>query len=161
MLILSSALTQSLLDPDALRQALASAMVELSAGRASMPSRIAAYVKERGGFVAAMPAYLPAAGIVAAKLVSLYPGNAGTALPMHQAIVALLLIDEAEHATRRMSIGKALLHHGSLPPRSSHIPAGHPTSTAQKALRAASLRHAPVLAPVKTVRPRCAPGAPS
>ena len=48
MLILSSALTQSLLDPDRLRHALASAMAELSAGRASLPPRIAAYVKELG-----------------------------------------------------------------------------------------------------------------
>jgi ornithine cyclodeaminase/alanine dehydrogenase-like protein (mu-crystallin family) len=46
MLILSSADTKSLLDHDALRQAVASAMVELSAGRVSMPPRIAAYVKE-------------------------------------------------------------------------------------------------------------------
>ncbi len=117
MLILSSALTQSLLDPDALRQALASAMAELSAGRASMPPRIAAYVKERGGLVAAMPAYLPATGIVAAKLVSLYPGNAGTALPTHQAIVIVFdaangqpiaLLDGTAITTARTAAGSAL-----------------------------------------------------
>lgn len=117
MLILSSAETQSLLDPDALRQALASAMVELSAGRASMPTRIAAYVKERGGLVAAMPAYLPSTGIVAAKLVSLYPGNASTSLPTHQAIVIVFdalngqpvaLLDGTAITTARTAAGSAL-----------------------------------------------------
>jgi ornithine cyclodeaminase len=117
MLLLSSTETESLLDPDALRQALASAMADLSAGRVSMPPRIAAYVEERGGFVAAMPAYLPATGIVAAKLVSLYPGNAGTALPTHQAIVAVFdsatgepvaLLDGTSITTARTAAGSAL-----------------------------------------------------
>ena len=117
MLILSSAETESLLDPDALRHALASAMADLSAGRVSMPPRIAAYVEERGGFVAAMPAYLPATGTVAAKLVSLYPGNAGTALPTHQAIVVVFdaatgepvaLLDGTSITTARTAAGSAL-----------------------------------------------------
>jgi ornithine cyclodeaminase len=117
MLVLSSAETGSLLDPDALRPALASAMADLSSGRVSMPPRIAAYVDERGGFVAAMPAYLPAAGIVAAKLVSLYPGNAGTPLPTHQAIVVVFdaatgqpvaLLDGTSITTARTAAGSAL-----------------------------------------------------
>ena len=117
VLILSSADTKSLLDPDALRQALASAMAELSAGRASMPFRIAAFVKDHGGFVAAMPAYLPATGIVAAKLVSLYPGNAGTSWPTHQAIVIVFdaangqpvaLLDGTSITTARTAAGSAL-----------------------------------------------------
>ena len=117
MLILSSAETGSLLDPDALRQALAAAMADLSAGRASMPPRIAANVAERGGFVAAMPAYLPATSIVAAKLVSLFPGNAGTALPTHQAIVVVFdaatgepvaLLDGTSITTARTAAGSAL-----------------------------------------------------
>jgi ornithine cyclodeaminase len=116
MLILSSAETGSLLDPDALRQALAAAMADLSAGRASMPPRIAANA-ERGGFVAAMPAYLPATSIVAAKLVSLFPGNAGTALPTHQAIVVVFdaatgepvaLLDGTSITTARTAAGSAL-----------------------------------------------------
>jgi alanine dehydrogenase len=117
MLILSSAETESLLDPDALRQALASAMADLSAGRVSMPPRIAALVEERGGLVAAMPAYLPATGTVVAKLVSLYPRNAGTALPTHQAIVIVFdaangqpiaLLDGTSITTARTAAGSAL-----------------------------------------------------
>ena len=117
MLVLSSAETESLLDPDALRQALASAMAELSAGRASMPPRIAAYVEERGGFVAAMPAYLPSTSTVAAKLVSLFPENAGSALPTHQAVVVVFdaangqpvaLLDGTSITTARTAAGSAL-----------------------------------------------------
>ncbi len=117
MLILSSAETESLLDPDALRRALAVAMADLSAGRASMPPRIAAHVEERGGFVAAMPAYLPATRIVTAKLVSHFPGNAGTALPTHQAVVVVFdaangrpvaLLDGTSITTARTAAGSAL-----------------------------------------------------
>ena len=117
MLILSSAETGSLLDPDALRRALAAAMADLSAGRASMPPRIAAHVEERGGFVAAMPAYLPATCVVTAKLVSLFPGNAGTALPTHQAVVVVFdaangqpvaLLDGTSITTARTAAGSAL-----------------------------------------------------
>lgn len=54
MLVLSRAETESLLDPDELRVALAGAMRSVSAGTASMPARIAAVVPE-GGLLAAMP----------------------------------------------------------------------------------------------------------
>jgi ornithine cyclodeaminase/alanine dehydrogenase-like protein (mu-crystallin family) len=103
MLIPSSAETASLLEPDALRQALASAMAELSAGRVSMPPRIAADVEETGGFVAAMPAYLPATGMVAAKLVSLYPA-AGPAAACADADVVCLTTGAAEPVVRRADL---------------------------------------------------------
>src|SRR5437879_12315902 len=60
-------------------------MADLSAGRASMPSRIAALVQERDGLLAAMPAYLPSAGALTTKLVSLFPRN--TDRPTHQAVI--------------------------------------------------------------------------
>lgn len=104
VLVLTRAETESVLDPDALRAALAAAMIEVSAGNAAMPARIAVVVPGRG-FLAAMPAYLPGdrgrlasgghagagrqagTGGLAAKLVSQFPGNAGTAVPTHQAVV--------------------------------------------------------------------------
>jgi len=61
-------------------------MAELSAGHASMPARIAAAVPDREGLLAAMPAYLPSIGL-GAKLVSVFPQNAGTAEPTHHAVV--------------------------------------------------------------------------
>jgi len=76
---------ERLLDLDELIDALAAAHADLSAGRASMPARIAAFVEERGGLLGAMPAYLPSAGALTAKLVSVFPANAGSALPTHQA----------------------------------------------------------------------------
>src|SRR5437899_11362307 len=60
-------------------------MADLSAGRASMPARIAALVPERDGLLAAMPAYLPSSGALTTKLVSLFPRNADR--PTHQAVI--------------------------------------------------------------------------
>src|SRR5207244_1845215 len=71
--------------PDALRAAVAAALSDLSAGRASMPTRIAAMVAERDALLAAMPAYLPSAGALTTKLVSLFPRN--TDRPTHQAVI--------------------------------------------------------------------------
>lgn len=85
MLILTRAEVESLLDPDELRESVGRALVELSAGRASMPPRIAASVPERGALLAAMPAYLPSAGALTTKLVSLFPHNDDR--PTHQAVV--------------------------------------------------------------------------
>jgi len=85
MLVLDKREVESLLDPDALRAAVAAALADLSAGRASMPTRIAALVPERDGLLAVMPAYLPGAGALTTKLVSLFPRN--TDRPTHQAVI--------------------------------------------------------------------------
>jgi alanine dehydrogenase len=87
VILLSRAQTEALLDIDALIDALASAMADLSAGRASAPDRIGALVPEHDGLLAAMPGYVPSAGMLMSKLVSLYPHNAGGALPTHQAVI--------------------------------------------------------------------------
>jgi alanine dehydrogenase len=50
MLVLTRAQVEALLDVDALIDALASAMADLSAGRASVPDRVAALVPEQEGF---------------------------------------------------------------------------------------------------------------
>ncbi len=85
MLILDKHEVESLLDPDELRAAIGAALSDLSAGRASMPTRIAAQVAERDGLLAAMPAYLPGAGALTTKLVSLFPRNVDR--PTHQAVI--------------------------------------------------------------------------
>ena len=86
MLILNAAEVEAALDLDELRDAVAAAMVDLSAGRASMPSRIAALVPERHALLAAMPAFLPSADALTTKLVSLFPENRDR--PTHQALIA-------------------------------------------------------------------------
>ena len=89
MLVLSQAEVEELLDLDALIDALAEAMADLSAGRASVPHRVGALVPEHEGLLGAMPGYTPSAGALASKLVTLFPGNAGTTLPTHQAVIAV------------------------------------------------------------------------
>jgi ornithine cyclodeaminase/alanine dehydrogenase-like protein (mu-crystallin family) len=85
VLLLTREEVESLIDPDALRAAVAAALADLSAGRASMPTRIAALVPEAEGLLAAMPAYLPSASALTTKLVSLFPRN--TDRPTHQAVI--------------------------------------------------------------------------
>jgi alanine dehydrogenase len=69
--------------------ALAPAMADLSAGRASVPDRIAALVPDAGGLLAAMPGYVPSLGALVCKLVSLFAGNAGSGIPTHQAVIVV------------------------------------------------------------------------
>jgi len=90
-------------------------MVDLSRGRADVPSRIAAFVAERQGFLAAMPAFLPSAEALTTKLVSLFPQN--TDRPTHHAIIACFdpetgvptaLMDGAYITATRTAAGSAL-----------------------------------------------------
>jgi len=84
MLVLSRSEVEELLDLDELSDALARAHEELSAGKASLPPRIAANTE--AGLLGAMPGYLPSTGL-GCKLVSLFPGN--TDRPTHQAAIVL------------------------------------------------------------------------
>jgi alanine dehydrogenase len=88
MLVLSRRDVEAALDPDRLVDAVAAAMAELSAGRASVPDRTGAEVADVGGVLIAMPAHLPAARALTAKLVALFPQNAARGIPTHRAIVA-------------------------------------------------------------------------
>jgi ornithine cyclodeaminase len=89
MLILSRRDVERLLDLDRLIDVVADAMVEVSAGTVSMPPRVAASVDRPEGFLAAMPAYLPGAGALTTKLVSVFPANAQRGRPSHQALIAM------------------------------------------------------------------------
>src|ERR671925_679724 len=117
MLLLSRSEVEELLDLDELIEALAEAMADLSAGRASVPHRVGARVDDRDGLLAAMPGYTPSAGALATKLVTLLPGNAGTALPTHQAVIAVFdpengrpraLLDGTAITAIRTAAGSAL-----------------------------------------------------
>ncbi len=117
VLVLSRAEVRELLDLDQLIEALAGAMADLSAGRASLPQRVAAFVTERDGLLGAMPAYAPTLGTLAAKLVTVFPHNDGTAASTHQAIISvfdpehgspLALLDGTEITAVRTGAGSAL-----------------------------------------------------
>jgi thiomorpholine-carboxylate dehydrogenase len=68
--------------------AMESALADFSAGRVVHPVRSILPVAEHYGFFGVMPAVY--GDIMGAKLVTLYPRNAGTSLPTHQGIIALL-----------------------------------------------------------------------
>jgi ornithine cyclodeaminase/alanine dehydrogenase-like protein (mu-crystallin family) len=81
LLVLSRDEVERLLDVDVLLDRLEHAFVELSAGQASVPPRVAAFAP--GGFLAAMPGYVD--GVLAAKLVALFADHE----PSHQALIAV------------------------------------------------------------------------
>jgi ornithine cyclodeaminase len=117
VLILSQSDVERLLDRDRLVEALADAMADVSGGRSSVPPRVAALVEERGALLAAMPAYLPSASILESKLVSLFPGNAGSPVPTHQAVIVafdpetgtpVALLDATHITEMRTAAGSAL-----------------------------------------------------
>lgn len=113
MLVLGAADVERLLDTNALVDALDAAMRDLSAGRCSVPSRVAASAD--AGMLLAMPAYLPSAGALTAKLVTQFPGN--TDRPSHQALVCcfdpsdgtpLAVLDGEYLTTARTAAGAVL-----------------------------------------------------
>jgi ornithine cyclodeaminase len=115
VLVLSRADVEAVLDLDRLLDSIAAAMVDLSHGRASMPSRVAAAIPERRAMLAAMPAFLPSAGALTTKLVSLFPENADR--PTHQAVICcfdpdtgtpLALMDGTYVTATRTAAGSAL-----------------------------------------------------
>jgi ornithine cyclodeaminase len=115
LIMLGRADVEPLLDPDRLRDALAGALADLSAGRVSMPNRVAANVAERDAILAAMPAYLPSAHALATKLVTLFPHNQD--LPTHQAVLVcfdpesgapLAVMDGMAITAARTAAGSAL-----------------------------------------------------
>ncbi|HEX9643165.1 MAG TPA: ornithine cyclodeaminase family protein [Acidimicrobiia bacterium] len=83
--VLSAVDVAALLHPAELRAGLEEALVALAAGRADVPPRIAAVTPD--GLLAAMPGYLEAGdtGLLATKLVSVFPGNA----PSHQGLIVM------------------------------------------------------------------------
>jgi alanine dehydrogenase len=104
VLFLSRAEVRKLLDMGALFEALERALIDLSAGRAVVPPRVAASAPS--GLLGAMPGYLPGTALEA-KLVTVFPGNHDRGLPSHQGVIAMfdegcgdpLAIMDAAHIT--------------------------------------------------------------
>lgn len=85
MLFLARADVEALLDVDRLIDRLEAAFRDVSAGRASMPPRIASFVADRDALLGVMPAFVPGLGVLEAKLVSVFPHNEDR--PTHQAVI--------------------------------------------------------------------------
>ena len=114
-MILTREDVRALLDPRKLVDVLRHAMADLSAGRASMPERIAADVSEHGGRLFAMPAFVPSLGALESKLVTLFPNNSDR--PTHQAVIVCfepengmpaVLMDASYITEMRTAAGSAL-----------------------------------------------------
>ncbi len=80
-----------------------------------MPNRVAALVDERDGFLGVMPAFLPSAGALTTKLVTLFPNNRDR--PTHQAVLICFdpetgtptaLMDATSITAARTAAGSAL-----------------------------------------------------
>lgn len=84
LLVLSRDDVAALLDREALVAALSAAFVELSAGRASVPPRVASHTDT--GLLAAMPGFAPGLPL-GLKAVTVFPDNLGTAIPSHQGVI--------------------------------------------------------------------------
>jgi ornithine cyclodeaminase/alanine dehydrogenase-like protein (mu-crystallin family) len=93
VLLLTEADVRRLLDLPALITALEGAFVELSAGRASVPPRVAA--RTSNGLLGAMPGFLPGVALEA-KLVTVFPANHDQGRPSHQGVI--VLFDERDGA---------------------------------------------------------------
>jgi len=78
LLVLSEAEVAGLLELEPLLAALAGALVDLSAGRASVPLRVAAMAED--GLLGVMPAHLPGVAL-GAKLVASSPATTAAACP--------------------------------------------------------------------------------
>jgi len=87
MIYLDEERVRSLLQWDALIEAMETALAAFSSGRVQQPVRAVLTVEENKRYLGVMPAVTDE--VMGAKLVSFYPGNEGTAFPTHNGVVLL------------------------------------------------------------------------
>lgn len=85
---------RSLLRYDDVIAAMERALADFSSGRVLQPVRTVLTIEEGRRYFGIMPAVAP--DYMATKLVSFYPGNAGTKVPTHNAAIVLLRTDTGE-----------------------------------------------------------------
>jgi ornithine cyclodeaminase len=108
MLILSQSDIERLLPMDACIDVMASALSSLARGDAALPLRTVMRVPKTDNFFAAMPGYIEVdgEGVFGAKLVTVFPGNQGTAFDSHQG--AVLIFDNEHGGVAAMLDGTAI-----------------------------------------------------
>ncbi len=129
LLYLGRADVESLLDVDAMLDALAEVLVIYSSGAASVPPRTALRLGDRG-LLGLMPGHVPGVALEA-KLVTVFPANDEHGLPSHQGLIALF--DESRAKMRRSSRSSAPACRGGRTWRPFHASA---TSRRSASLRA-------------------------
>ncbi|HET9982839.1 MAG TPA: ornithine cyclodeaminase family protein [Longimicrobiales bacterium] len=70
-------------------EVMAEALAEVARGNAVLPLRTVAWLPDRRGALATMPALLPGIGALGAKVITVFPGNVGSELDSHQGAVLL------------------------------------------------------------------------
>ena len=94
MLHLDGAAIRPVLRWDALIAAMEQALAAFSSGRVLQPVRNMLTIEEGRRYLGIMPAV--AEDAMGLKLVSFYPGNAGTGIPTHMAVILLFRPDTGE-----------------------------------------------------------------
>jgi ornithine cyclodeaminase/alanine dehydrogenase-like protein (mu-crystallin family) len=94
VMYLDEAALRPLLRWDRLIAAMEQALADFSCGRVVQPVRDMLTIEEGRRYLGVMPAVT--ADAMGAKLVSFYPGNAGTGVPTHHAVIVLLRTDTGE-----------------------------------------------------------------
>lgn len=92
---LSEADVRAALSPEEIIAVTERALVDFSAGRVRQPVRTVIQAADRS-FFASMPALWPAEGVMGAKLVTIYPGNASSGKHTHLAAIALFDPDDGD-----------------------------------------------------------------
>jgi ornithine cyclodeaminase len=90
MILLTEADVRAVLPMPDLISAMETALAEYSEGRVEQPLRTVLEVGASKSIFGVMPAFIPASGALATKLVTVFPGNAGVGLPTHLATIVLL-----------------------------------------------------------------------
>lgn len=90
MLLLSETDVRHLLSMDDLIQSMEAALAEFSSGRTQQPLRTVLEIGPSHAFFGVMPAFMPAAGALGTKLVTVFGSNAALGLPSHLATILLL-----------------------------------------------------------------------
>src|ERR1700692_1120739 len=91
---LDEASVRAVLRWDPLIAAMESALASFSAGQVIQPVRNMLTIEEGKRYLGIMPAVSPSS--MGLKLVSFYPGNAGTGIPTHHGIILLSRPDTGE-----------------------------------------------------------------
>lgn len=126
MLILDANDLRTLLQPSAIRDALADGYAALTEGRTHVPTRVMAATGR--GLLGAMPGFVEGVGL-AAKLVTVFGANAEAGLPSHHALVTLfddqtgvpLALMDGEVITEMRTSGSAALACDLLAPPDASI----------------------------------------
>lgn len=103
MILLTEADVREVLPMPDLIDAMETALAEYSERRVQQPLRVMLTVGP-SNFFGVMPAFVPASGALATKLVTVFPGNVAAGLPSH--LATILLLDPATGAPQAILDGR-------------------------------------------------------